>query len=101
MSEEDKFDEIIRSKFSEKEFLFDEENWEIAEAMLDSARRRKSAVKWSAVFLIGLLAGVGLMLPFVGNNNKTSIHPAGQASNGVNEMAEFNDKVMTGSAMAE
>ena len=100
MSEEDKFDEIIRSRFSEKEFLFDEENWEKAEAMLDSGKRRKSAVKWSAIFLLGLFAGVALMFPFVGNINETNVNHVGQMSNRVKEIAELNSKVKAGNEIA-
>ena len=58
---------------------------------MDSAKRRKSAVKWSAIFLLGLFAGVALMLPFVGNKNET----------GVNEMAELTGKVIAGNEIAE
>ncbi|MEK6616132.1 MAG: hypothetical protein AABZ32_08495, partial [Bacteroidota bacterium] len=72
MTDKEKFDEIIRSKFSEKEFLFDEGNWEKAEVMLDSTARRKSVIKWSAVFLMGIFAGVVGMLPFVMNVNDES-----------------------------
>src|ERR1035437_7731677 len=82
MSEEDKFDEIIRSRFSEKEFLFDEENWEKAEAMLDKKKRRRAAFKWSLIFLFGLFTGIAGMLPFIGNKNEKS----------GNEMAELTRK---------
>ena len=102
MSEEEKFDALIRSRFSEKEFLFDEENWEKAEAMIDSSKRKKSAIKWSAIFLLGLFAGVALMLPFTKWTNPSSGGFAGNRNEkSVNEIAELNDKVKTGSEIAE
>ena len=82
MSEEEQFDEIFRSKFSKQEFLFDEENWEKAEAMIEASAIRKRAIKWSAVFLLGLFVGIAMMLPFVGNKNEKN----------VNEISKVNSK---------
>ena len=39
MSEQEKYDELIRQKFAEKEFIFNEENWEKAEKILDLSKR--------------------------------------------------------------
>ncbi|MBI3502473.1 MAG: PorT family protein [Bacteroidetes bacterium] len=72
MSEEqNKFDDIIRSKFAGQEFPFSEENWEKAERILDSGRKRKKVLRYGLLFLAGLLAGIIIMLPFV-NNDKQS-----------------------------
>ena len=65
MSEEENFDEIIRQKFAEKEFVFNEENWEKAEKKMDSSRRSRKIIWWAAVFSIGLFSGMAVMLPFV------------------------------------
>ena len=81
MSEEEKFDELIRSRFSEKQFLFDEENWEKAEAIIISQRRNQKLIKWTGIFMIGLFSGIGIMLPFVlhesHNNNKNIAEVSG------------------------
>jgi hypothetical protein len=68
--EQDKFDDIFRSKFSEQEFPFSEENWDKAEAMLDSKRKKRNFWRIAAIFLIGLSAGIALMLPFVNTDKK-------------------------------
>ncbi len=65
MSEEERFDEIIRSRFSGEEFSFSEENWEKAERNLDSVRRRKKIASFSLVFIGGLIVGIILMIPFI------------------------------------
>lgn len=61
MSEQEKYEELIRQKFAEKEFIFNEENWEKAEKMLDSGKRSKKIFGWSMVFLIGVVTGSFLM----------------------------------------
>jgi hypothetical protein len=72
MSEEEKYDELIRQKFAEKEFMFNEANWEKAEAMIDSSRKTKKVFRWSVVFLIGLITGIFLMFPLIKNNPSQS-----------------------------
>ena len=67
MKEQEKFDDIIRSKFEGQEFSFSEEHWEKAERMIDSKRKNKKAWRFALVFLGGLLAGILIMLPFVNN----------------------------------
>ena len=91
MSEEENFDEIFRQKFAEKEFIFNEENWEKAEHKINSSRRSGKIVKWIVVFMIGLGCGIAVMLPFVGNKNENNEH----------EMAELTTKVKTGNEIAE
>ena len=71
MSEEqNKFDEFIREKFSSENFPFDEENWERVEEKIDSDKRKKKFWWISLVFLFGLMAGVGIMLPFINLNSQ-------------------------------
>lgn len=69
MSEEEKYDELIRQKFAEKEFMFNEANWEKAEVMIDSSRKTKKIFWWSAVFLVGLITGIFLMIPLIKNDS--------------------------------
>jgi hypothetical protein len=69
MSEEEKYDDLIRQKFAEKEFMFSEANWEKAEAMIDSSRKAKKVFWWSAVFAVGLITGIFLMVPLIKNDS--------------------------------
>ncbi|HEY4798107.1 MAG TPA: hypothetical protein VII99_03420 [Bacteroidia bacterium] len=71
------FDDIIREKYSGKNFLFNEENWEKAERLIDKRSKFLKTGKWALVFLCGLLAGVGIMAPFIRDN-----HPHDTASVG-------------------
>ena len=64
MSEQEKYDELIRQKFAEKEFLFNEENWEKAEKMLDVSKKSKKIFWWGSIFVIGLITGVCIMFLF-------------------------------------
>lgn len=64
MSEQEKYDELIRQKFAEKEFIFNEENWEKAEHALDLSKKSKKIFRWSSVFLIGLITGICITLLF-------------------------------------
>lgn len=67
MKEQENFDDLIRQKFAEKEFVFNEENWEKAEKKIDSTRRFSKISLWTSIFIIGLFVGVGITLLFVGN----------------------------------
>lgn len=67
MKEQENFDDLIRQKFAEKEFIFNEENWEKAEKKIDSTRRFGKISLWTSIFIIGLFVGVGITLLFVGN----------------------------------
>jgi hypothetical protein len=81
MSEEEKYDELIRQKFAEQEFMFNEANWEKAEAMIDASRKTKRIFWWSSVFLIGIITGIFLMLPLI-NNTSSSITTKKEKLNG-------------------
>lgn len=70
MSEQENFDDLIRQKFAEKEFVFNEENWERAEGKIDSVRRFSKISWWTVIFIIGLISGVGLTLLFVNKNSE-------------------------------
>lgn len=60
MSEE--FDDIIRQKFAEKEFIFNEANWEKAEIKIDAALKLKRLLLWGALFSVGLITGICFMV---------------------------------------
>lgn len=65
MKQEENFDEIIRQKFAEKEFVFNEESWEKAERKIDAARRLKKILLWSTVFITGFSCGIGVTFVFI------------------------------------
>ncbi len=69
MSEQENFDDLIRQKFEEKEFVFNEENWEKAEKKIDSSRRLSKIFRWGTIFIIGLFSGIALTLLFVSKEN--------------------------------
>src|SRR6185369_1197208 len=65
MNEQDKFDDLMRSKFPEEgDFAFDEGNWEKAEELIDAARRKERSRRWAIIFFAGILLGVIVMIPF-------------------------------------
>ncbi len=78
--EEDRFDELLRSKLSEREFFFDELNWEKAETKLKRREQIRSLKRYAGVFLGGLMLGAIIMYPLVnklknGAINKVSGQP--------------------------
>ena len=70
---ENKFDDIIRSKFSGQQFPFDEENWEKAEEMIEAKRANSKRKHWAIIYFFGFLSGILLMLPFVFRKNETVV----------------------------
>ena len=72
MKEEKDFDKIIRSKFAEKEFIFNEANWERVEQKLDANRTRALVIRRSLIFIIGLSIGILLMFPFIFSSEEES-----------------------------
>ncbi|HWY98973.1 MAG TPA: porin family protein [Bacteroidia bacterium] len=73
MTEEEELKNILNSKLSSEEVPFDEENWEEAEKMIDTARKKEKRRRWAIIFFIGLVAGIAVMVPFAlkTNNNDT------------------------------
>ena len=81
MTEQENFDELIRQKFAEKEFVFNEENWEKAENKIDSTRRLNKIAKWSTIFIIGLFSGVFLTLLLVDKVNTNDTKAISELTN--------------------
>ncbi len=65
MSEEKRFDELLSSKLSEREFPFDELNWDEAERLIIQQQKWSTIRRFSLVFSAGLALGVLIMLPFL------------------------------------
>lgn len=72
MSEQEKFDELIREKFAEKEFIFNEENWEKAEKIIDASKTTTKLLRRSIIFLIGLITGICAMFPLIKRSTTTN-----------------------------
>jgi hypothetical protein len=74
INEEEKFNDLLRSKLSEREFFFDELNWEKAEKALikeENARKRKRV---AIIFAGGFLLGAMVMFPLANLlSNKQSV----------------------------
>ncbi len=68
MNDEEKFDKILRFKLSEREYPFDELNWEEAERLIIRQETKRKAVRFSIIFSAGIVAGALIMLPFITNN---------------------------------
>lgn len=72
MNEEEKFDKLLRFKLSEREFPFDELNWEEAEQLIIRNETRRKTVRFTMIFSAGIVAGALMMLPFMLNNRNNS-----------------------------
>ncbi len=71
MNEEEKFDDLINSKLSERDFPFDELNWDEAERLIIRQQKWSTIRKFSLVFSAGLIAGAAIMIPFITGNHST------------------------------
>lgn len=73
MNEQEKFDDLLRSKLSERDFPFDETNWDKAEVAIERSEKRRRIGIVAVIFLAGLLVGIGIMYPFVHTTSKTEL----------------------------
>lgn len=65
MSEEEKFNELLNSKLSERDFPFDELNWDEAERLIERQERKEKTARFALVFIAGIVVGVLILLPFM------------------------------------
>jgi len=73
MNEQEKFDDLLRSKLEERDFPFDETNWDKAEAVIERSEKRRRFGFITLVFSAGIMIGAGLMYFF--NPNSSSPAP--------------------------
>lgn len=64
MDTKGKFNDIMRSKFAERQLPFDEANWENIKQMVERSRKKEKQKRWAIIFGAGLLVGIGIMVPF-------------------------------------
>src|SRR5665213_847524 len=72
MNEQEKFDDLLRSKLSERDFPFDETNWDKAEGMIEKSEKKKKYGFISLVFFAGIMVGAAIMYPFIYNANSSN-----------------------------
>ncbi len=70
-TEQENFDDILKSKLSEGEFEFNEANWDKAEALIIQADKKRKRRRIGVIFFIGLILGVCLMIPFIGDDKES------------------------------
>jgi hypothetical protein len=59
MSKQENFNDILRSKFTERETPVNEEDWRKMRKTIDDSRNRKKRIIWVAGFMLGLLLCFG------------------------------------------
>ena len=84
------FDDIMRQKFAEKEFTFNEANWEKAEQKMDASIRLKKIIRWSAIFSTGIITGIFVM--FFWSNNRTEKTVIAEAEKNIEHVQEQGKK---------
>jgi len=65
INEEEKFDDLLRTKMSEREFFFDEENWQKLNEKIEKDEKRKKQRRTAFIFFGGLVLGIGLTIPLM------------------------------------
>lgn len=60
INEEEKFDDLIRSKLSERDFFFDELNWQKESELIERNENKRKKRRFILIFFSGLGAGVAL-----------------------------------------
>jgi hypothetical protein len=62
--EQDNFDDLLKSRLDGAHFEFSESNWEKAEELIIRAEKKRKRRRIGLIFFIGLILGIGLMIPF-------------------------------------
>ena len=72
-TEQENFDDLLKSKLDENEFAFNEANWDKAEMLIIQAEKKRKRRIIGFIFFIGLILGICVMIPFIGAENDTNI----------------------------
>ncbi len=80
INEEEKFNDLLKSKLNEREFFFDELNWEKAEQAIVRVERNKKMRRVALIFLCGFILGAAIMFPLAsmltsGNKQNSAATP--------------------------
>src|ERR1700741_2983907 len=68
-TEQENFDDLLKSKLDEKEFTFNEANWDKAEKLIIETEKKRKRRIIGFIFFIGMLLGVCVMIPFISGKN--------------------------------
>jgi len=68
-TEQEDFDDLLKSKLDENEFAFNEANWDKAETLIIQAEKKRKRRIIGFIFFIGMLLGVCVMIPFIGGKS--------------------------------
>jgi hypothetical protein len=68
-TEQENFDDLLKSKLDENEFVFNEANWDKAEMLIIEAEKKRKRRIIGFIFFIGMLLGVCVMIPFINGKN--------------------------------
>ncbi len=92
MNEQEKFDDLLRSKLSERDFPFDETNWDKAEGMIEKSEKKKKYGFISLVFLAGIIVGAAIMYPFIysANTSNQATNTSAQQNNNAVVQSQIN-----------
>jgi hypothetical protein len=91
----DKFEKIVKNKYGNQEFPFDEQNWEKAAKMIDASRKGKNRGGIFLLSAVALLCTSGLVYYFGFSDSAKSLQKNDLAVNQVvtaNENADNNNK---------
>jgi len=91
MSEQEKFDDLLRSKLEERDFPFDETNWDKAEAIIERSENRRRFGFIAFVFSAGIIIGAGLMYFFNTNSHSSAPIAVQQAPQNNNTLVQANN----------
>jgi hypothetical protein len=104
INEEEKFNDLLRSKLNEREFFFDELNWDKAEQAIVKEETRKKRKRFLLIFLGGFILGAAIMFPLSsmltsGNKqNSSTTHSAPVAINDDKTSTSANNIITTPAA---
>jgi hypothetical protein len=65
INEEEKFDDLIRQKMSEREFFFDELNWDKVDAQIERNDKLRKFKGFLRIFIGGAALGVAVTIPIM------------------------------------
>ncbi|HXU26956.1 MAG TPA: hypothetical protein VN698_06975, partial [Bacteroidia bacterium] len=68
-TEEQNFDDLLKSKLNESEFAFNEANWDKAEQLIIRAEEKRKRRRIGFIFFFGMLLGICIMIPFIGDKS--------------------------------
>src|ERR1700761_2029095 len=89
--EQENFDDLLRSKLEEIRFDFNEANWDKAESLIIAADKKRKKRRIAIIFFIGMLAGIGAMIPFTYTGIKTESRLTEKGANRVAENPGFTE----------